>query len=244
MNREIRYGCAGQPAEYNLFSKRNYPLPKNGDTYKWHLHNVTEDIIEQETILAFEKAIRIWQDALDEIPPIGKFVKFESTPNIEEADFIISFGGKEHIFPYWDDGIKFKKCPFDFDGVSGVLAHAWTLEADHPWGGQMHMDEAESWGKMHTHQNKDLLTVFLHEFGHNLGIAHSEIKGAVMFPNYTGRKDKLHKDDKAALSAKLSRVKMVCYRRFHSSNYAADKFALLPAWVQSILNSIYSKRWN
>lgn len=222
-------------------------MPKDRDTYRWHLHNVTEDVIPQSTILAFEKAINIWQDALNELPPVGKFLKIESTADISQADFIISFGAKEHLFPYWDGSkIGYKKCPFDFDGPSGVLAHAWTLEAQHPYGGQMHMDEAEDWAMMHTHEKKDLLTVFLHEFGHNLGIAHSKVKAAIMYPTYNGRRETLHPDDKAGLKAKLGPVKKRVYEQFHKPYETAhvNKFELLPEWVQSILNEMYGSRWS
>jgi len=246
---KIEYGCIKTPAHYKLFSAGGYPMPKDRDTYRWHLHNVTEDIVEHSTVLAFDRAISIWQDALNQLPPVGKYLKFESTKDIEKADFVISFGGKEHLFPYWDDEsdqLAYKKCPYDFDGVSGVLAHAWTLEARHPFGGQMHMDEAEDWGMMHTHDKKDLLTVFLHEFGHNLGIAHSGEKGAIMYPTYNGRKEYLHKDDIAALKAKLGTVKKKVYEKYHLpyEDIRVDRFEMLPDWVQAVLNKMYGNRWS
>lgn len=41
----------------------------------------------------------------------------------------------------------------------------------------------------------DTQTVWLHEFGHGLGLAHSNVDGAVMEPYYEGARRALHQDD-------------------------------------------------
>ena len=41
----------------------------------------------------------------------------------------------------------------------------------------------------------DLETVYLHEFGHGLGLGHSNVNGAVMEPYYEGVRRTLHNDD-------------------------------------------------
>lgn len=249
MSRKITYNCERLPANFSLFNPNGkYPMPKR-DTYYWHLHNTTDDIIPNETILAFEKAMNIWQRAFDNLTPKGSYLHLKSTCNLAEADFVISFGGKEHLFPYWGNNqVSYRKCPYDFDGEGGVLAHAWTLEAPFPFGGQMHMDEAEEWARMHTRDKKDLLTVFLHEFGHNLGIAHSSVKDAMMYPSYTGEKQELHADDLAGLDAKLGRVKKIVYEKFYKpyegkGECVVDRFGELPMFWQTILNKMYGKRW-
>ncbi len=45
----------------------------------------------------------------------------------------------------------------------------------------------------------DLMTVALHEFGHALGMNHSAISTAVMWPSYTGAKEVLTSDDTAGI---------------------------------------------
>lgn len=47
----------------------------------------------------------------------------------------------------------------------------------------------------------DIMTVALHEFGHSLGLDHSTITAAAMFPTYTGVKQTLHSDDTAGISS-------------------------------------------
>ncbi|KAE8312808.1 peptidase M10, metallopeptidase [Aspergillus transmontanensis] len=84
-----------------------------------------------------------------------------------------------------------------FDGQYGILAHAYYPP---PSGGSLagdaHFEDDEQW-------NEDfLMRVALHEIGHSLGLPHSDIKEAVMFPyidpDATGSKKTLHISDIAA----------------------------------------------
>lgn len=77
-------------------------------------------------------------------------------------------------------------CPYPFDGPGGVLAHAYF-----PEDGRAHFDEDETYTH-NTPSGTNLLWVGVHEFGHSLGLQHSNVQGAVMYPYYTGYVPNMH----------------------------------------------------
>ncbi|MFS8029370.1 putative envelysin [Helianthus anomalus] len=85
-----------------------------------------------------------------------------------------------------------------FDGVLGTLAHADAKS------GVLHLDNAEQWiidGDFASGSGSgtaiDLETVVVHEIGHVLGLGHSSVEDAVMFPTMPSgvRKVELNDDD-------------------------------------------------
>jgi hypothetical protein len=93
-----------------------------------------------------------------------------------------------------------------FDGVGNTLAHAFYPP---PCGGQhagkMHFDDAEVWSLAGAGNTFDVETVALHEIGHLLGLDHTTVPGAVMFPTYGGPRRALAADDIAGIRALYGR---------------------------------------
>jgi peptidoglycan hydrolase-like protein with peptidoglycan-binding domain len=124
-------------------------------------------------------------------------VSFREVPMASGPEIIIRFVAGNH-----GDGATNA-----FDGVSGVLAHAFfppvPPNAPQPIQGDTHFDEAETWtitvppgaGQI------DLTTVAIHEFGHALGLNHSPVVGSCMEAFYGGPRRVLHGDDIAGITS-------------------------------------------
>lgn len=66
-----------------------------------------------------------------------------------------------------------------FDGAGGTLAHAYFPV----YGGDAHFDDAEYW-TINSARGTNLFQVAAHEFGHSLGLSHSDVRTALMAPFY------------------------------------------------------------
>ena len=88
-------------------------------------------------------------------------------------------------------------CPYPFDGNGGTIAHAF-----YPHVGLIHFDEDEDFTDG-VDQGRNLLWVATHEFGHALGLPHSDVYEALMYPWYKGYKPdfSLPADDTGAIRA-------------------------------------------
>lgn len=115
---------------------------------------------------------------------------FSQALDNQTSDITIGFESGDH-----GDG-------YPFDGVGGVVAHAFS-----PSDGRFHLDADESWANGVVSGSFDLETVALHEIGHLLGLQHSSIEGAIMWPQVPeGASKGLHADDIAGIKALYNNI--------------------------------------
>ncbi|VDI66570.1 matrix metalloproteinase-14 (membrane-inserted) [Mytilus galloprovincialis] len=164
----------------NAKRKKRYALHGS----KWSKHYLTYKISKYGTKLKkadvdreIHNAFNVWS----EVSPLTFTRKYSGSVDID-----IRFE------KYWHGDNN------PFDGQGQTLAHAFFPQ----FGGDAHFDDDEPW-TINLPDGVDFFQVATHEFGHSLGLAHSNIYSALMAPFYKGHtKDfKLGRDDVAAIQA-------------------------------------------
>ncbi|XP_033954495.1 collagenase 3-like [Pseudochaenichthys georgianus] len=149
----------GNLARFSKFGE--YKWQKNSLTYR--IENYTPDMSESEVDDSIERALQVWA----KVTPL-RFTRIYSGT----ADIMISFGRQSHGDYY------------PFDGPGGTLAHAFAPSPG--IGGDAHFDEDEDF-TFRSNTDYILFMVAAHEFGHSLGLSHSDDAGALMYPVYSYR---------------------------------------------------------
>uniref|UniRef100_A0A8C5Q6W6 Peptidase metallopeptidase domain-containing protein n=1 Tax=Leptobrachium leishanense TaxID=445787 RepID=A0A8C5Q6W6_9ANUR len=156
--------------EFGTFPGR--PVWKTRDlTYR--IVNYTPDMTIAEVDNSIQRAFKVWSD----VTPLTFTRIYDFAGDIE-----ISFAAQVHNDFY------------PFDGQHGTLAHAFA--PGNGIGGDAHFDEDEMWTPGSNGYN--LFIVAAHEFGHALGLSHSNDPNALMYPtyHYTDPRDfQLYEDD-------------------------------------------------
>ncbi|XP_064206024.1 collagenase 3a [Anguilla rostrata] len=147
-------------SQYTTFPG-NLKWPTNKLTYR--IENYTPDMSVSEVDSVIEKALQVWA----RVTPL-RFTRIYSGI----ADIMVSFGTREHGDYY------------PFDGPDGTLAHAFPPAAG--IGGDAHFDDDETF-TFRSLNGYNLFLVAAHEFGHSMGLSHSNDPGALMYPVYSYR---------------------------------------------------------
>ncbi|XP_047464028.1 collagenase 3-like [Mugil cephalus] len=147
-------------AQFSTFGN-NFKWEKNDLTYR--IENYTPDMSQAEVDDSIEKALQVWA----KVTPL-RFTRIYSGI----ADIMISFGRLSHGDYY------------PFDGPGGTLAHAFAPSPG--IGGDAHFDDDETF-TFRSQTGYVLFMVAAHEFGHSLGLSHSDDPGALMYPFYSYR---------------------------------------------------------
>ncbi|XP_043202429.1 matrix metalloproteinase-2-like isoform X1 [Amphibalanus amphitrite] len=140
--------------------------------------SVTDKSAVREVI---RKSFQVWADVSS--------LSFREVGPYEKAQIVIRFARGDH-----GDGDP-------FDGRGGTLAHAFFPL----YGGDAHFDDSERWSAGDS-LGTDIFMTASHEFGHSLGLSHSDDQRSLMAPFYKspprdGGTNVLREDDVLGIQA-------------------------------------------
>ncbi|XP_043723245.1 metalloendoproteinase 3-MMP-like [Telopea speciosissima] len=156
---------------FSFFSNmEKWPDSKRNLTYRFHSSAQISAVQDLQSVCS--KAFARWAQ-------VSHFT-FKEVAEGTTADIEIGFHRGDH-----GDG-------YAFDGQGSTLAHAFA-----PTDGRFHYDADENWSTNPGQNMMDLESVAVHEIGHLLGLGHSSVQEAIMYPSISPgvTKRDLHSDD-------------------------------------------------
>nr|CAH0102005.1 unnamed protein product [Daphnia galeata] len=154
------------------FAIKGSRWPKKQLTYK--ISKYTRKMNKSDVDREIARAFQMWADVTD-------LTFVHQNNESDNADIDILFVTGEH-----------GNCP-SFNNYLGEDAYAHATYPDN--GGNVHFDENQPW-KINSDKGVNLFQIATHEFGHSLGLNHSNLLTAVMYQYYSYSSDfKLDKDD-------------------------------------------------
>lgn len=183
---------------------------------RWGLGALTSDITAAQVRSSMQIGLGLWSAVT---PLTFTEASFASNPEIR-----IYFGGTNH-----------PPCPATFGATT--LAHAFYPPPNNgDLAGDAHFNDGYTWSVSNPATGIDLPTVAGHEFGHSLGLGHSNVAGALMFPSYGGLQRSLHQDDITRIQALYGQQQTVTITpsQVYATPHSRNAWALLPGmgWVK------------
>ncbi|ESO82367.1 hypothetical protein LOTGIDRAFT_134618 [Lottia gigantea] len=201
-----RCGVPDLPNKVQYRNKRQLsPLPFthlgtkwNSNRVTWKINSFTRQLSEQEQRSAFYRAFKLWSD----VTPL----------TIQQVS-----GGKadmEISFERYDHG---DNSPFDGKATGNTLAHAFQPGTS-DISGDTHFDDDEVW-TVNSDQGTDLYYAAAHEFGHALGLGHSNREESLMYPLYRDASNlKLSMDDISGIQQLYGKLPTSTFQEHHEND--------------------------